>query len=33
LGFRRVGIEHRHFQKNGRWIDHIIYELLRPGVQ
>ncbi len=28
LGFREVGIEYRHFNKDGRWIDHVIYELL-----
>lgn len=31
LGFRRVGVEYRHFCKNGHWIDHVIYELLRPS--
>lgn len=30
LGFREIGIEHRHFLKDGRWIDHVIYELLSP---
>lgn len=29
LGFRRVGVERRHFLKEGRWIDHVPYELLR----
>lgn len=28
LGFRRVGVEKRHFEKDGRWYDHILYELL-----
>ncbi len=31
LGFREVGIEYRHFNKGGRWIDHVIYEMLRPS--
>lgn len=29
LGFREVGIEYRHFQKDGHWIDHVTYELLK----
>jgi RimJ/RimL family protein N-acetyltransferase len=29
LGFRHVGIEYRHFSKDGRWFDHLLYELLR----
>jgi RimJ/RimL family protein N-acetyltransferase len=29
LGFREVGVEYQHFSKNGHWIDHVIYELLR----
>ena len=29
LGFRKIGTEYRHFCKDGRWIDHVIYELLR----
>lgn len=28
LGFRRIGIEYKHFCKNGRWIDHVVYEML-----
>jgi RimJ/RimL family protein N-acetyltransferase len=28
LGFREVGTEYKHFCKDGRWIDHVIYELL-----
>jgi RimJ/RimL family protein N-acetyltransferase len=31
LGFREVGVEYRHFCKNGIWVDHVIYELLAPG--
>lgn len=30
LGFRQVGIEYKNFAKHGHWIDHVIYELLRP---
>ena len=33
LGFRLIGVEYRHFCKNGRWIDHVIYELLRPDAR
>jgi len=29
LGFRKVGTEYRHFEKDGRWFDHVLYELLR----
>lgn len=29
LGFRHVGTEHHHFSKGDRWVDHVIYELLR----
>jgi RimJ/RimL family protein N-acetyltransferase len=29
LGFRQIGVEHQHFCKDGRWIDHVIYEVLR----
>jgi ribosomal-protein-alanine N-acetyltransferase len=28
LGFRRVGVERRHFCKGGVWFDHVGYELL-----
>lgn len=28
LGFRRIGVEYRHFAKGGRWVDHVVYELL-----
>jgi ribosomal-protein-alanine N-acetyltransferase len=28
LGFRKVGTEYHHFCKDGKWIDHVIYELL-----
>lgn len=30
LGFREVGVEYRHFLKDGRWVDHVIYESLSP---
>ena len=33
LGFREIGIEREHFQKNGRWVDHKIYELLESEWQ
>lgn len=33
LGFREVGTEYQHFAKNGRWIDHVIYELLRSDYE
>lgn len=29
LGFRRIGIERREFHWHGKWMDHVIYELLR----
>lgn len=29
LGFSQIGVEHQAFQKNGQWIDTIIYELLK----
>ena len=29
LGFRKIGIEKEHFQKHGRWIDHVLYEMLQ----
>jgi ribosomal-protein-alanine N-acetyltransferase len=29
LGFRRVGVEYRHFAKDNHWFDHVLYELLQ----
>jgi len=31
LGFHFIGIEHQAFKKNGKWLDHYLYELLEPA--
>lgn len=33
LGFSVIGTEHQAFEKHGRWIDIIMYELLKSGWQ